>query len=158
MDFKTEQHIYTEKRINPSLAEYEHVFGINVSREFSDRRILDLGSKNDSFARAVKAVYPALNTEIISLDHNVLEKSISDRSKRVRAKAQMLPFKDESFDLVLAHFSVPFWLPGRDKSLTDQEKLVQEMESVLDEVSRILGSGVKLYFPLGGWLSVGCQD
>lgn len=139
----------TEARFvgRPILAEYEQVFGFR-SKDLQGKRVLDLGSSTDDFARFLKAIYPKdTNVDVVSLEHRELDKRIEERSEHVWGEAQSLPFKSETFDYIFAHLSVPMWILGTENfkqmEFTEQnlEEAVTRMKRVLDEAARVLKHG-----------------
>jgi len=132
--------------------EYSKFFGFKAE-DLKDKRILDLGSGHDSFSRSVKSLFPQLDTEIVSLD--IENQTNIDRAKHVNGTTYTLPFKDNSFDLVLAHLSIPLWLfDPKDKNRDRSEYLkeaIEKMQAVLREAARVLRPGGEAKFSPWGF-------
>lgn len=125
--FKTWREVSTTDR---GLEEYSR--DLNLNPEMLDgKKILDVGSGTRTFAKEVKEV--GINAEVISLDpiyssQELLEEkmrrleghpigklrksfeatNIPDiKRKTVAGVGEKMPFKDETFDLILADYSLP---------------------------------------------------
>lgn len=86
---------------------------LNLSLDdLRDKKILDVGSGAGRFSAEAKAEGVE---NIISLDPELGLQELKERAKElgatklVGAKAEAMPFKDESFDLILNNFSLPMW-------------------------------------------------
>lgn len=79
---------------------YLERFELGDTKQLRDKRILDIGSGDSNFLRIVKGV---------GLDPAYLERKPLYREKSVAGVCQSLPFKDHSFDITLACYSV-FWI------------------------------------------------
>lgn len=72
--------------------------------ELRNKNVLDVGSGVGIFKDAIqKVTEPKL---VVNLDDGSVE-NITDKDMEVKARADKLPFKNEIFDYVLAHCSVP---------------------------------------------------
>ncbi|MBI3334947.1 MAG: DUF483 domain-containing protein [Candidatus Portnoybacteria bacterium] len=123
-------------RINIEMRAREDLEGLGLKWEhLQGKRILDIGAGLAEVAQAAKT----RGIEVLSLDKNLkrwkeeelIEKDIS----YIVGKAEMLPFKAESFDLVIAHAAPP--LLSEDK---------EEVKKVIKEVERVLKEGGEFRF------------
>lgn len=117
--------------------------GINEG-DLKNKKVLDLGSGNASVAQELSLK----GIEVHSLDllckpietpkHSVgpfVSKFGQDaydkaKAKAVTGQAEYLPYRDESFDTVIALFSIPFYSPDE-----------AHLEQVLKEIVRVLKNG-----------------
>jgi len=91
-----------------------------------DKAVLDLGSGGALFAEGIKDNYPDLNIKVVSLDPKysnpehlkrkvmpgedaTIERIGNKEILAVSAVAESLPFKDESFDIVISNCAVPYY-------------------------------------------------
>ncbi len=80
--------------------------------DLKDKKILDVGSGVGRFAAEAKEIGAE---DVVSLDPGFKLKRSREKAKEIGAKAataaraDALPFRDESFDLILNNFSVPMW-------------------------------------------------
>jgi ubiquinone/menaquinone biosynthesis C-methylase UbiE len=166
-DLSPEQQIAEVGRRDRGLESYTKWFDLR-DRDLEGKRVLDLGAGQGQFAQDVEN--SGIKSEIISLDP-VAE---VDKEKQqgtnvqidVRGRAQALPFRDASFDLILANNSLPFWSLGypeqdkekldrlaeayynRDKELTaeETETFLSTMSGVISECARVLKPGGRAMF------------
>lgn len=90
------------------------------------KKILDLGSNTSELARAAK--HYGIDS-ITSLDKRPYVLSRRRDLKSVAANAKELPFKDESFDLIISHFAPPISF----NKIEDVIELLEEIKRVLAE-------------------------
>lgn len=102
-------------------------------KDLLGKRILDIGSGNGSFTQVIKA--KKIRSSIINLDPEI-DTVIPYRADFVRAIAQKLPFKDNTFDLVLAHASIPFVFRRLDRTWNKQD-----ITQSFDEALRVMRIG-----------------
>lgn len=140
-----------------SLAQYEKELGFKIE-DLKGKIVLDIGSGyHERFSKeAAKhgAVVVSINPNLKKLEFreaakkgveltDPILKRIVDKlrlwkwqEKSVAAKADELPFRNESFDKVLALFSVPYYSP----------KTKEEFRKVFDEALRVLKPGGEATF------------
>ena len=92
--------------------------------DFKNRDILDVGGGTGGFKKAAEKLRIAKSVVNIDPLEILLPKQKEGRS--VRGRAETLPFKGESFDIVLAHASVPWVLAGQGR-FEDIPNVVREM-------------------------------
>ena len=99
----------------------------------SGKNILDIGSGNGGFKRAVEKT--GLAKMCVALDEGKFNSAGMD----VMGKAEKMPFKDESFDLELSRYSVPVMDATNGR--------FQFIPSVLREMVRVLrpGGDIKIH-------------
>lgn len=126
--------------------------------------VLDIGSgTRGAFQYEAAAKFP--KTKVISISPNLIYKdymfrqpemevglnhhSINHRFLGAAAIAQMLPFKDKIFNMVVSHAAVPLFLP------TD----MVSYKAVFGEVLRVLKpKGVAVFAPMRFWHSQYCYQ
>lgn len=109
--------------------------------DLNGKTILDLGSgEHENFSReAIKvgATVVSLNPQL--LRENIREKVVNFpdwEKKSVAGRAQQLPFKDGSFDLIVSYFAIPTWVPRESHEMFEKEML-----QILTESLRVLEPG-----------------
>lgn len=130
---------------NRSILEYEEKFKVKFA-EMKGQTILDIGSgKGDFFEKAskhgVKVV--SINPEFKKGKDSVNIKDLTHPEGDVGARAQEMPFADNSFDSEFALYSVPYWLPDNHKQL--KGIFEREYERCIDEIIRTLKPNGKAY-------------
>lgn len=110
-----------------------------------NKTVLDVGSSKHFFDEYCKAKY---NSTVVALDYD--EDSLgTEHPMGVAADAKTLPFKNESFDLVISHASMPhLFVLGEDEEGNEvplegdiAEKSRQDVFSLFQEVYRVLKVG-----------------
>lgn len=136
---------YWEKSFsNDSIDFHTQLSELGLTMEsLKDKSVLDIGSGGARFAEGAKD--EGINTNIISLDPKYgmpenLELKIAGGKdttmKRIKEKqlpfiaelAELLAFPDESFDLVIANCSVPYYQPNKDlkaKSISEMIRTIK---------------------------------
>ncbi len=142
-----------------SVEEYESLFDVKFS-EMKGKTILDIGSGRGNFHDRVSALGVkvfSLNPEFKRGKEAKSAEKIIHAEGDVGARAQEMPFADNSFDSEFALYSVPYYLPRYEEigeSSENSEKFFyEEFERVIDEIIRTLKPGGKAYiyplYPLG---------
>jgi ubiquinone/menaquinone biosynthesis C-methylase UbiE len=132
-----------------NLLVYQHNFDLSLE-DIEGKNILDLGSgKKETFSKEaavygakVSSLNPRLNKWWVRMQAKNFGLDPYWQNKSVAGRAQELPYKTDSFDIILARWSVPALL--RD----DQEKL-----SAFVEMIRVLKDGGKIFiYPINVYL------
>lgn len=99
-----------------------------------DKTALDLGSNKSFFDEYCKEKY---NTNFVALDYS--DKYLGTKHDLgVRGDAKNLPFKDESFDLIISHSSMPHLLIKFEKEMQAEGKLSTETkERILQDLLKL---------------------
>lgn len=97
-----------------------------------DKKVLDIGSGNSTFLAESKK--RGINANIASVDIDANALRFSNKNSGVKARAELLPFKDEEFDLVVSTYSLPIW--------ADSPEMARS--ALLEEV-RVVKKGGKIY-------------
>ncbi|MBI2057380.1 MAG: class I SAM-dependent methyltransferase [Candidatus Yanofskybacteria bacterium] len=125
---------------------YLFYLGLDVN-ELVGKKILDVGSGGGNFKKALQKIVEIKDGEFVNFDVNIFDEE-GQRSINVLGTAETLPFKDESFDFVLANFSVPIM------QFTRQE--IELIPETLREMVRVVrGGGIIKIFPVGGEIRTG---
>lgn len=121
------------------LVYYEEDLSLSL-KELAGKRIIDIGSGAGNFKKTLVKM-GARPKDIVNFDMSELRKK---RDLDVRGRAETLPFKDESFDVVLAFCSVPVIVSagGRYDLIP---KIIGEMIRVVKK------EGVIKVYPVGGY-------
>jgi len=127
---------------------YEKIFGLTKDG-LEGKTILDLGSgaaelfKRGADERGIKANIVSVNPKLgPGDDRGERVRRVSSKKNALAAIAEELPFKNESFDLVLSLAAVPLWLPVHE----------DDYAKAFREAARVLKSGgvIKL-FPMSNF-------
>lgn len=103
--------------------------------DLQGKRVLDVGADEGQ----VSAEAARHGVDVVSIDKNIWEEGIKDRSLHVIGDALALPFADESFDYVLSHAAPPLtWSPTKESIV-----------SVLAEYWRVTKPGGEIRFGSG---------
>ncbi len=152
-DLKTTRRKLREDRpviTERSIEEYEVLFGVKFS-EMKGKTILDIGSGRGDFHDRVSALGVkvfSLNPEFKKGKNAKYAEQILHKQGDVGARAQELPFADNSFDSEFALYSIPFHLPRFGKE-GDEKFFYEEFERSIEEIVRTLKPGGKAYiFPI----------
>ena len=136
-----------------SLEDYCNMFGFEPE-DLAGKKILDVGSgRREKFSKQA-AEYGA---EVFSISPTLAEKQSRREAqsiylifrnpkwqrRSVAAQAQEIPFKDKSFDMVTALYSVPYYLErnAEDDDLESRD----EYHQALKEMTRVLADGGRLF-------------
>ncbi len=77
-----------------------------------NKKVFDFGCGKSELSKEIKS--KNINTDIISYD---IEKEVlleDEAKKAVQGSGESLPFYDESFDSILATYSLPYWASSED--------------------------------------------
>jgi ubiquinone/menaquinone biosynthesis C-methylase UbiE len=102
----------------------KYIEDLELTPEDFDKKILDIGAGNAGFAKWAKE--HNVSSEIYSLD---TRDEMEEKEKSVVGTADELPFKDESFDLIISACAVP--------NVTE----VDQVEKTLLEAIRVVKPG-----------------
>ncbi|MBI2676936.1 MAG: methyltransferase domain-containing protein [Candidatus Yanofskybacteria bacterium] len=128
---------------------YLFYLGLDVN-DLVGKKVLDVGSGHGNFKKALQKIVEIKDGEFVNFDVNIFAAELGETEQEldVSGAAETLPFKDESFDFVLANFSVPVM------QFTGQE--LELIPKTLREMVRVVrGGGVIKIFPVGGEISTG---
>ena|SRR3989344_2342030 len=159
MDYGKEEQFKTWKEVpttNRGLEEYSRDLDLN-QKTLEGKKILDVGSGTRKFAKEVKE--SGINAEVISLDPVYLSQELQEekmrheggpinklkefiratdipdvKEKTVAGVGEKMPFKDETFDLILADNSLPAY--GNK----------EQIDEFFTEAFRVLKKGGELRF------------
>ncbi|MBI2065160.1 MAG: methyltransferase domain-containing protein [Candidatus Yanofskybacteria bacterium] len=112
----------------------EYILDLDLSIEqLAGKRILDVGSGPGEFKIALEKI--AGKSNVVNLDGGSVWRGTFD----VQGMADKLPFRNESFDLVIAHCSVPIMTATTGDPL--------EIPQILSEIIRVVKRGglIKIY-------------
>jgi ubiquinone/menaquinone biosynthesis C-methylase UbiE len=112
--------------------------------DLEGKRILDIGSGPGNFGRALRKM--DIDAAVINFDSG----GVFPRSMDIKGKAEQLPFADESFDLVLAHCSVPVMQATRGDP--------SEIPTTITEMVRVAGKNGKIKIYPGFIIKGGFSD
>ena len=125
----------------------EYLLHFNLNPEdLKGKKILDLGSSTfENFAdyanqqgAEVFSVNPRLRYKHYRTNLQTTERN---HGKVIAARAQQIPFANESFDLVLSHWCIPNWMPKQNGEIIEEEA-----EIILQEICRVAKHGGKIIF------------
>ena len=107
--------------------------------DFEETIILDVGAGSAQFAKWLKE-HGAKN-DVVSLEPEI--EKLQEKEKSVGGLAEMLPFKDESFDLVLSHAAIPnnFTYESGKVSGKAASEADRKIYNALHEMIRVLKPG-----------------
>ncbi|MEK7191969.1 MAG: class I SAM-dependent methyltransferase [Patescibacteria group bacterium] len=110
----------------------EYMEDLKLSPEDFNKKILDVGAGSAQFAKWAKE--HGVSSEIYSLEPR--KENLIEKEKGVVAKAETMPFADESFDLIVSNAAIPNIYLGESS-----ESIQKKIRSSLDEMMRVLKSG-----------------
>ena len=110
----------------------EYMEDLKLSPEDFNKKILDVGAGSAQFAKWAKE--HGVSSEIYSLEPR--KENLIEKEKGVVAKAETMPFADESFDLIVSNAAIPNIYLGESS-----ESIQKKVRSSLDEMMRVLKSG-----------------
>src|SRR3972149_5182264 len=125
-----------------SFRDYEDMFGFS-KKELKGKTVLDIGSSvNERFSQEARE--SGINVVSLNPDMSYWKArskmkdflKLKEPQRSVAGVVQELPFGDESFDIEVSAFAVPYYLLGH----------VQEYRRAIQEVIRTLKPGGKAYF------------
>ncbi len=127
---------------------YLFFLDLNVN-ELVGKKVLDIGSGRGSFKKALQKIVEIKDGEFVNFDLNVFDEE-EKQSINVLGTAETLPFKDESFDFVLANFSVPV--------MQATAGIIEVVPQTLEEMTRVVRkNGVIKVYPVGGEWEVAAE-
>lgn len=108
-------------RTNREKEYYYRVFNLD-DEGLKDKNVLDVGAGDSNFAQEVAH----LTNVIVQLDAQYERRGPAEQEEAVTGMIQALPFKDASFDLIVASYSV-MWIPDHELeiSLTEMLRVVR---------------------------------
>lgn len=111
----------TEKEIagcyNLKVEEFEELL--------KNKKVLDFGCGESGLSKELNS--KEIDTDIISIDIKKESLMKSEAKNSVQGSGDHLPFSDEKFDLILATYSLPYWVSSEDMA----EKSFNELLRVL---------------------------
>ncbi len=111
---------------NPERVFQTYIENLQLEPQDFNKKILDVGSGSGEFAKWAKE--HGVSNNIFSVDkHN----ADSNAPKTARGEAEMLPFKDRSFELVISNYSMPVLLYFVETPQKAIKKTLSEMLRVL---------------------------
>ncbi|OHA04547.1 MAG: hypothetical protein A2934_02245 [Candidatus Sungbacteria bacterium RIFCSPLOWO2_01_FULL_47_10] len=125
-----------------SFRDYEDMFGFS-KKELKGKTVLDIGSSvNERFSQEARE--SGINVVSLNPDMSYWKArskmkdflKLKEPQRSVAGVVQELPFGDESFDIEVSAFAVPYYLLGHE----------QEYRRAIQEVIRTLKPGGKAYF------------
>ncbi|MFC1598872.1 class I SAM-dependent methyltransferase [Patescibacteria group bacterium] len=113
-----------------------------TEEDLKDKEILDVGAGPAIFAKYAKE--KGISDSIFSLDP---EDEPQEKTKAVYAKVENLPYKDESFDMVMSSGAYPYVASIGE---TDSNIIEKKLKDGLNEMIRVVRSGSEIRLgPLG---------
>jgi len=103
--------------------------------DLKEKKVLDVGSGSGYFKKSLEKIIG--KSDFVNFDRDIFEDE--DQSLDVLGLAESLPFKDESFDLILTHCSTPVMLATGGNF----ELIAPTVKELLRVVSR--GGTIKIY-------------
>lgn len=100
--------------------DYKDLFGFNC-KELNGKSILDLGAGDSTFAEDLVGIAK----EVVRLDPKYSDNSPEYRKGAIAGIAQNLPFRDNSFDEVLASVSLYWIKTGLDDALLEMIRVTK---------------------------------
>ena len=110
------------------LSDYGPVLGLDFTSLDPGIRVLELGcGQHGLFSKQLEQEVPGI--EVISLSPHLRHAGASRIPRGIAALAQALPFRDNTFDLIVSHQAIPKFLRRED------------LVPTIDEITRILKPG-----------------
>jgi len=111
---------------------YDTLLGFNFET-MRGKKVLDIGSSlGSNFSEEAKKY----NADVVSISPDFKDKTPDNKNKNVAARVQQLPFKDNTFDYIVASYSIPYYLPYD----------FAEYNRSISEILAVLKPGGKAYF------------
>ena len=128
---------YKEKEVTDQDLFESYVRDLHLTPEDLGKKILDVGSEFAQFAKYAKE--NGINDRIFSFDgRDVFE----EREKSVQGGMEVgLPFKNESFDLIVSHAAFPYFHLYYPDAI-----LGRELRNNLNELLRVVSVGGEIRF------------
>jgi len=111
----------------------EYVNDLKLTTEDLKKKILDVGSGEGQFAKYLREL--KINQEVYGLERS--RKELSSSEKSVEGEATKLPFKNESFEMVISHESMPTLLYLSEDTKKAVKESISEMLRVLKKQGEI---------------------
>lgn len=127
-EFDEEQQIDSPEQIFHS-----YIKELRLTPEDFKKRILDVGAGGAEFAKWAKK--EGITDKIYSLEPR--EEILTERGKSAAALAENIPFKDESFDLVISIYAIPNIYIGEGSA----DEIKEKVKNSFNEMVRILKPG-----------------
>jgi len=120
----------------------EYMVNLGLKIEDISGKVLDIGAGEAFFAKYIEE--HNLSKQIVSLDEST-EGNFIHKKGAVRGSAELLPFKDGEFDIVISHASVPRAL-YLELTRENGEELKSKLFAVLKEMLRVVRPGGQVRF------------
>ncbi|MBI3335689.1 MAG: class I SAM-dependent methyltransferase [Candidatus Portnoybacteria bacterium] len=122
----------------------QYIEGLRLTPDDFSKKILDVGSGSAEFAKWAKD--HQVSSEIYSIDPQNVPQDVAkfqEREKAVKGMVQMLPFQDESFDLVVSHAAIPniFWQRVDRRKRRIREATERTIRQSIEEMLRVTKRG-----------------
>lgn len=148
VDFLQEKYKDNLNKLNDARAELKKYFRDLELRDdlLQDKVVLDLGSADHFFDEYCKQKY---NADVVAVD--IFEDELGkNHPLGVVADAKVLPFKDESFDMVVSHASMPHVLVPQGDKVKILVKFEGELKAkVMNDVLELFRESYRVLKPGG---------
>ncbi|MCM8779738.1 MAG: methyltransferase domain-containing protein [Candidatus Omnitrophica bacterium] len=101
----------------------------------ASQNMLDIGTGTGNLLQGLSYIYPSANIAGLDISWGMLSKARERMRRLLQADAAQLPFKDNSFDLVISNLALQW---------------VVHLQSCFSEIARILKKEGNLYFNIFG--------
>lgn len=130
--------------------------------DFSGKKVLNIGADMPILDKYIRLACP--DSEVLSLDIYESSRNSSLNDNYVIGDATQLPIKDESFDIIISHASMPHILVQEEVASEDEvdflkedydlSNIEKELEDLFSESYRVLKPSGQIRFSTIGWNSV----
>lgn len=110
-----------------------YIEDLRLAPEDFNKRILDVGAGTAQFAKWAKE--HGVSNEIYSLES--VKENLIEKDKSIIARAETMPFKNESFDLVISNCAIPNVYIGEESA----EAIKENVKHSLSEMIRVVRRG-----------------